>query len=285
MAVKPPSPRLSWVEALSWIVASSFIFSVVAHKTIRYGFSRKKQDGAKVEYVIQTGLHKEALDSEYLMEVLGLSTDKPTLFTLFNAEEARKRLLSSPIIEQAYVKKIKPNMVYIDYTLRKPLFWAADFFNAALDKEGTLFPVHPFFSPKKLTEIYLGKEGGDFGDDLKGEKLDLARAVLGVLEEEGNGLFFVKRIDVSKGFDSSLGKREIVAVLEEETFIKGSEFPLINRHFLRLSQKGFRKEIGNYLNLRDHLVDAEKQEVVLLGGKEEKEISIDLRLSQLAFID
>jgi hypothetical protein len=285
MAVKPPSPSLSWVEALSWIVASSFVFSVVAQKTIRYGFSRNKQEVAKVEYVIQTGLYKEALDSEYLMEVLGLSMDKPILFSHFNPEEALERLLSSPVIEQAYVKKIKPNMVYIDYTLRKPLFWAADFFNAALDKEGTLFPMHPFFSPKKLPEIYLGKEGGKFGDVLKGEKLDLARAVLEVLEEEGNGLFFVKRIDVSKGFDSSLGKREIVAVLEEETFVKGSEFPLINRYFLRLSQKGFRKEIGNYLNLREHLVDAEKQEVALLGEKEEKEISIDLRLSQLAFIE
>ena len=285
MAIKPSPPHLSWPHALSWIVASSFVFSVVAHKTIRYGFSKKNQEEVCIKYVIQTGPHKEALDSEYLMEVLGLSADNPTPFAIFNQEAALEKLLKTPVIEHTFIKKIKPDMVYIDYTLRKPVAWASDFFNAALDKEGTLFPMHPFFSPKKLPEIYLGKEAGEFGDVLQGEKLELSHAVLDVLEREGAGTFFVKCVDVSKAFDASLGRREIVVILEDERHVKESDFPLVNRHFLRLTQKGFQKEVENYLSLREHLVDAEKQEVTLLGGREEKEVSIDLRLPQLAFVD
>ena len=153
--------KLSGVQALSWIVGSSIVFSIGAHKGIKYWFSQKKEAATPnvVEYIVQTGPCKEALDSEYLIEVLDLSVDKPALFKTFDTKAAEDKLYADSLIEQVAVKKIKPNMVYIDYTLRKPIAKASDFYNAALDKEGVLFPIHPFFSPKKLPEIYLGEIG------------------------------------------------------------------------------------------------------------------------------
>ncbi len=292
MRIKKHSPQISWVAALSWIFGSTLLFSVVAHKIIRHHFSDKLrgENEEKIEYVVQTGLYKEALHSDCLMEVLELSSDRPEKFSSFDVVAAQRKLDNFPIIAKAVVKKIPPNMVYIDYSLRKPLFAVADFSNAVLDGEGALFPVRPFFSPKKLTEVRFGqdglKESGalDFGAILKGRYVDLTFSLLEFLGSKGKDLFFVKTIDVSAAFSERLGKREVVLVLENDIHIAGQELPLVSTHYLRISPKDYCREIENYLQLREHLLEVEKEEAAILGVKILKEKTIDLRLSQLAFI-
>ncbi len=285
------SSELSWIAALSWIVGSTLVFSIGAHKTIRYVFSSKTPfKEAKVEYVVQTGLYKEALHSDCLMEILELSSDHPKLFSSFNEAFAEKRLRNFPVIANAFIKKIPPNMLYIDYSLRKPLVWLGDFSNAALDSEGVLFPISPFFSPKKLPEVFLGSAGLEetekpsFGSSLNGKYLNLAFLLLEFLQKKGEDLFFVKKIDVSHAFIENLGKREVVLVLENEIYMAGQPLPVISTHYLRISPKGYEAEIENYLTLRNHLLEVESQEIAILGSKIIKEKTIDLRLSQMAFI-
>ncbi len=284
------SKHLSYVRALSWIVGSALVFSFLGHKVIEYAFVKKKKESKKqiISYIIQTGPQKEVLISDYLTQLLGLSLDKPTLFSFFNPEEAKVVLMKSPLLSEVIVKKIKPNMVYIDYTVRKPLVWALDFFNAALDREGVVIPMHPFFSPKKMPEIYFGekglKESGEvaLGSNVKGHYVDLAFSVLELLLDKGKDLFFVKRIDVSEALAPSLGRREIIVIIENELYQKPQEAPLVSSHFLRLTPKQYSQEISNYLKLREHLLESEKQEEGLSPTKSK---IIDLRLPQLAFID
>lgn len=283
--------KISWVEALLWIVGSCFVFSCIAHKTIKYEFARKRQvSREKLAYVVQTGSQKAPLHSDYFCELLGLSCDKPTRFGVFNPQAAQQRLKQSPVIEEVSVKKNKPNAVYIDYSVRKPLACLGDFFNAALDREGFLFPLHPFFSPKTLPEICLGEQGlceiekAGFGISLKGRYLDVAFAVLDLISDLNKDLFFVKRVDVSQAFASSLGKREIVLVVENELYLPGQEKPSISTHFIRLNAKQYAEEIVCYMRLRGSLLEAERQESAILGLRLLKEKVVDLRLSQLAFI-
>jgi len=283
--------EISYVGALSWIVGSSVLFSFLAHKSIDYVFTKKNTSAKEntIAYIVQTGPQKEALLSDYFAEFLGFSVDKPVPFASFDPKEATEKLKNSPVIAEAVIKKIKPNMAYIDYSVRKPIAWAIDFFNAALDGEGVIFPMHPFFSPKKMTEIYFGEKGLDwegtaaFGSKLKGYRTDLAFSLLEILQDKGKDLFFVKRIDVSEALAPNLGKREVIVVLENEIYPENKESPKISSHFLRLTPKRFSEEIENYLKLRERLLEAESQEPVFSGFYKDK--IIDLRLAQLAFID
>ena len=277
--------HLTYVQALSWVVGSSLVFAPLAHKGIRYYFAKKygRAKRGLVEYVVQTGVHKEALDSIYFCELLGLSLDSPTLFKEFNTEKAESALLKSPLIYKVLVKKIKPNMVYIDYALRRPVARAGDFYNAAVDKEGVLLPMHPFFSPKRLPELYLGEANREFGESISGKRLDLALAVLEAfpLDERGG----IVQIDVSKAFEKTLGTKEVVVAVEEEVPIMGGLVTKTCKHFLRLSTRGYPKEIENYLRLRPHLQEAERQEVGEIRQEKIKEITVDLRLAQFAFVE
>ena len=140
----------------------------------------------------------------------------------------------------------------------------------------------PFFSSKKLPEIYLGEEGvkesfaekkPSFETPLQSKYTELSFQILTLLTDHGKDLFMIKKIDVSHAFAQTLGKREIVIILEN-TLPEG-----ISTHFLRISPKEFAKELANYLSLRPRLLESENLEK---GAVKQK--VIDLRLSKLAFI-
>src|SRR5206468_998734 len=71
-------------------------------------------------------------------------------------KEAAKALLSSPLIRNAKVKRLPPNTLYVEYEVRKPVCWLADYKNVAIDQEGYLLPGAPFYPPQQMPEIYLG---------------------------------------------------------------------------------------------------------------------------------
>jgi hypothetical protein len=275
---------------LSWIVGSTILVSVSARKIIDRGSEKKGPvpESDVIAYLIQTGTQKEALLSDYLAECLDLSIDRPTPFSSFDPDLASLRLKQSPLIADAAVKKMKPNIAYIEYRVRKPKVRCLDFFNAAIDAEGILFPIHPFFSPKKMTDLYLGEKGVErkggvfFGSSLQGPVLELAFSVCDFFEQRAKDLFFVERIDVSESGSPSLGRREIVVILENELSAQDSPDRKVSRHFLRLTTKRFREEIENYLRLRPKLLESERGEPEPFGACQDK--VVDLRLSRMAFI-
>lgn len=286
------SPHLSLVQALSWIVGSVFVCALVFHKSLVYYQDGKKGKHvpARIEYLVQSGSYpyQEPLRSDYIMEMLDLSIDNPLGFSSFQPKKATQVLASSPLLQEVQVKKIAPNMVYVDYTRRRPMVQVIDFVNIAADREGVLFPIHPFFSPKKLTEVYLGEKGrktspvSHWGDRIQGPYQKLAWEVCDFLWQEGEGIFFVKRVDVSEAFAASLGRREIVVQIERELLVESSSVVVV--HLLRLDVKGFREGIEKYRQLQEHLWNAVQQEVALLGDKGRVEKVVDLRINSFAYI-
>lgn len=304
MQTKKKQPyRLSLVSALCWLVSSILITSVVGMSLKRQYVQFQKRKNSDPAFIItsivQTGPQKEALRSEYLAELLGLCVDKPISSYKFNVSLAEQKLLSSPVIQSAKVKIVKPSTVFIDYIVRQPMAWLGDFENIAIDKEGYLFPVYPFFSPKNLPEIFLGlapfekipsKPGlpvATFKKPLQGKYVELAFDILYKLQQmQIQDIFSLKRIDVSAAYEPSLGKRNIVLVIENPIFlsIEGKVKHGTFTHLLRLSTKNYLQELGNYLELREKLIKDDMSNLQKGTKNLDSKKILDFRLPQLAFI-
>jgi hypothetical protein len=244
--------------------------------------------GYRITAILQTGAEKEALKTSYLAELLDLSVDCPTPLYALNEKKAEKLLLASPLIAHAKVKRLPPSTLYIDYEVRKPVAWLADFKNMAIDAKGFLFPVDPFFSPKRLPEIYLGVSA-DVGWHIKSPLFDLALEILNFLEtapwKEG---LRIQRIDVSNALAPSLGQREVVLFTEEELSIHRSdqEVVCIFPKILRLAPKDYTQQLCNFFSLRRSMMEDYKRQIATIqeGGRFAPRI-IDLRIPQLAFVE
>lgn len=269
--------KIPLVKAIGWIVFSTLVISGSAYSGmntyLRFKKKTLKDPGNQVNAIVQTGPQKEALKTDYLAELMGLSRDRPLALDQFDFAAAEKRLLTSPVIKKAAVKPLPPSTLYVDYMARVPVAWLYEYENTAIDEEGYFFPVYPFFTPKNLPEIYLGLppfEGWDI--PIKSPHLDLAFSLLKLIKEtSAEELIHVRRIDVSNAFAESYGIREIVLLTEDRI---GNA---VHRRILRLSTKNYPQELANYLKLREQLIAKEME----LPSSEKV---IDLRLSKLGFI-
>ena len=248
------------LKSVTFIVGTLYLVTGGTYKTAKT-VQHYRQDRQSPKYylcrILQTGPQKEALKTTYLAELMGISADRPILLSQFDPRIAQKKLLSSPVIQEAWVKLITPDTVYVDYTVRQPLAMLADFENTALDEKGIPFPLSPFFTPKKLTQVYLGISRFSWNERLIDTKTQLALTLLHLLKQLP---LEVRKIDVSQAFQGSLGKREVILVVDEQGFSK----------YLRLTPKNFAQELGNYLELRKELPPVSQV--------------IDLRLPQLGFV-
>lgn len=248
-------------------------------------------DTYRIAAIVQSTPDKESLKTVYLAELLGLSVDHPTNLYRFRSKEARRKLLANPLIKEARVKKVRPGTIYIDYVLRKPIAFLSDFANTAIDIEGMPFPFKPFFTPKKLPEIYLGISGsydespisgGQWGRKIAGPRIDLALE----LYQHLNALYCsdtvqLRRIDVSKAYAASYGQRQIVVILEKHQLKDLKTGPVLcrSRHILRLNTKNYIQGLADYSMLQPRLLETCAQ----TGETDISSIIFDLRLPQLAF--
>jgi hypothetical protein len=253
--------KLPLRKAIYWIIISTFLVSGSTGAALLYFWNLKRANQQDPKYtivaIVQRGPDKDILKTEYLAELLGLSLDKPTNLFKLSAEKAKRRLLQSPLIRSVEVKKVKPGTLYIDYRVRKPIAYFADFSNTALDEEGVMIPFAPFFTPKKLPEIVSGTlENCRWGDVLHGEHVAWALDLL-----KNNPNIKIKRIDLSHVAASSFGQREIVLILETPS-----------TRILRLPCENISPQLANYKVLEKHLADNPNS------------LIIDLRIPHLAFL-
>lgn len=298
-------PLWSIRQALFCLIGSTCLTCALSFGGYAIWWKSKKNQLNSPKYniaaIVQTGPEKEALKTAYLAELLNLSADKPISLYAFDIKKAEQKLLSSPLIANAKVKRIPPGTLYIEYEVRKPAAWLADYQNTAIDRDGILFPVVPFFSPKNFPEIYLGlppfggpedqsgRKGGQWLTPLKNKYIHLAFEILQSLEgspwKEG---LRVKRIDVSNAFHPSLGQREIVLFTEEELTSKqnGQEIVCTFPKILRLAPKDYSQQLANFFSLRRSMAEDYQKQISTLkeGGRFAPRI-IDLRIPQLAFVE
>lgn len=286
----------------------STCFTLVSFSLGYFFWMKSKKENLKdrayqITAIIQTGPEREVLKTSYLAELLELSVDIPTNIYAFDIKKGEEKLLASPLIESAQIKKILPNILYIDYEVRKPVAWLGDYQNVAIDKEGYLFPMVPFFSPKELPEIYLGlppfgeaedskgRRGGLWKTPLQNQYLSLAFEILQFLEgspwKEG---LRIKRIDVSNAFSPSLGTREIVIFTEEDLVLHQGDksFCCIFPKMLRLSPKEYVQQMNNFFSLRKSMLEDYRKQIASASPPPTGRFSsriVDLRIPHLAFVE
>lgn len=243
---------------LTFILGLGIYFGTTAlWKYVKEFQIQKKQHD--IQILVQTGPIYEALNSLFLEEILDLSSDRPSNLFTFDLKEAKQKLLDSHIIQQVELKKIKPNIVMVDYALRKPVGFLGEFANTAWDEEGKLFPFFPYFRPRHLPKVYFG--GGDseslWGTTLDKGKLQLAMHLLASLSG-----YPIESMDLSWIDHPSLGKKEMIVVVNYQPY----------QHFLRIPVHNFDEAIHRYGMLHFyHYIDKEHSVIV------------DLRFPQMAF--
>lgn len=285
--------KIPFKQACMWIILSVIVITggcalaiVYYHHILK---THANNDAYHIVAIVQTSPDQELLQTVYLAELLDLSVDRPTNLYQFNIAEARNKLLMSPLIKEATVRRIKPGTVYVDYLSRQPVAFLLDYTNTAVDKEGFLLPFKPFFTPKRLPEIYLGLSNESlWGKSINNDQSKLAFAFVSYLNRhycsENRRL---KRVDVSRALEPSLGGREIVVIIEEqsERVQQGKSVLCVCNWILRISPDlDYRQALANYAVLRDHLM-VKQQPIEDLSSIHYTTITLDLRLPQIAFID
>lgn len=287
--------KLSIKQGLFWIflsvcmISGSSLAAVIYYK---YFKEKQRQDPAyQIVAIVQTSPDREGLKTGYLTELLELSIDRPRNLYAFDTQEAVQKLLQLPVIKEAKIRKIRPGTIHVDYVLRKPVAYVGDYTNTAIDAAGIVFPFKPFYTPKKLPEIYFGSDESEifkWGAVLSGKRKELAFALLALASQYCDECSFVVSIDVNHAFAPSDGERQIVLVLEDRLLrvADGKTILCTYPRILRLREDNYREQLGNYLVLRSYL--RERDRASLLPGvgtmRQAKPVIIDLRLSELAFI-
>ncbi len=304
--------KLSYIPlkyALFYIF-SSIILLVSICAVIWLSFKRikekRKQDTQfTILALAQQSDQRDSLQTVYLAELMDLAIDKPQNIYLFDLKTAEQKLMNCSLIKQVTIKKIKPGTLYVDYLLRHPIAFLNDFSNSAIDEEGYLIPFKPFFSPKQLPEIYLGLEnlGGkpaeseqseikeeknqqraQWGQIVKDKRLDLAFKIYHYFNRVSrHSAVKLKCIDVSKAFDLSYGKRQIVITLKEEG-IKKEKKSLYSLLYLRLNTEQYRQCLANFQVLYRYLSTANKITTLANIAQTKMCTVIDLRIPHLAYI-
>lgn len=244
-------PRYSWKKVVLIVCVSSTCVSGVWSGLYTYNAYRNSHATSVIEAVVHTG---RQLPTTYLAEVLELSRDHPTQLHTFDLKAAKQRLLATHVLEDVALKKIKPDKLFIDYTLRTPIAYLADYTNTALGQHGALFPAQPVYTPRTLPKVYLGglAPPQPWGAALADEQMRTVQTIL-----EAFGPQKLQQIDLSQSRDPSAGARQIVLTLEEG-------------RLLRLNPKNVSTQLAHYF-----MLEANMPESVSV---------IDLRTPELAFI-
>lgn len=280
-----------WVQGA---IAFALLIAIGGMSYYRFVQSRYVHNNAyNIVAIIQSCSNREALKTSFFAEYLDLSINKPKNLYAINVKNIRSRLAALPMMKSVNVKKVPPGTLYIDYSLRNPIAYLSEISNTVIDDEGVLFPLSPFFTPKRLPEIYLGLETEMntptdqlWGTRLASKNLDFAFELYHyVTTHYGTAQCHLKSIDVSSCTALSCGQREIVLTLEEriETCVEGKQVLLIYPQILRLDPIDYKQGLANYAILKEKLYD----QIAAVNAQKvnyQPPITIDLRLPQLAFI-
>lgn len=286
--------KLTLPKALFWIFFSTLIISGTNFCIFSLIIKHQKNKFVSKKYQIKAIAQNQneiILDANYLAELLDLSSNKPTNIFLFDEKIAKEKLERNPLVKNIEVKKFKPDCVYLNYTLRKPIAYLYDFENTAIDEEGYIFPVEPFYPQMDLCKLYLNIKFDGY-KKLDSKKALYALDIFNKLKDSGfANLVKIKVLDTSRLEHKSYGQKELVLFIEEEIKVSRNQkdvvviFPMI----LRLALNNYLEQIGNYISLRSRILKDYENQIKNVEFENEivkfKPKTVDLRLSKLAFID
>lgn len=286
--------RVSTLTGLAALLGSLCFTLTVAFLSYQYYLQwveeRKVDQRFVVQGLIQTGYEKEPLPTEALIELMGLSHDKP--LNLYAASEKRlaNRLLTTPFFKEVKVGKIYPNVLYVDYVAKKPFAYLKDYSNTLIAEDGTLLPFKPFFPPKNFPSIYLGPllavAPGEriFGHTVNAKTMELVKSFTtraqDYFEKRGFRLEFIDFQNAERG---SQELSEIVLLVEgKRRFAKDREVDL--KVLIRFAVESYSEAMGAF----ERILKNEDKRIRSVAGRS-KEIGswhmmLDLRTKGIALV-
>ncbi|MCB1136783.1 MAG: hypothetical protein KDK78_10980 [Chlamydiia bacterium] len=214
------SQALLWIFLSTLLVTGSCTLAWLYYETL---VQRRGEDPRyNVRAIAQRGPSAGRLDSNYLAELLGLSSDQPANLYRLSTRELRRRLLASPLFLDAEVDAINPDVLVVDYTLRSPSFRLGNAANTLLDSDGMLFPAAPFFNGDSYPILWIedaALPSGRWGSAVAAQYLLEATQLRDVFAELWPDLA-LREIDLSRANADSEGRREWVLVLESGAQIR-----------------------------------------------------------------
>ncbi len=243
------SAHIPFRQALLWIIGSTLLISGTAALILFSSRSKSIDESGQLTTIVSTSGSKDRLKSAILEEILELSFDQPITLSELDIDAATEKLLSHPIIESAKISKIPPDTLFVDYDLKEPVAEVINWKNCAMDSIGNLFPLIPFYSPKRLPKVYFEEVS---------KQLQLFETISKSLSDMSIEPVL---IDLSKVNSESLGRREIDLLVD-------------SNRTLRLHHKDWQSSLKNYQRLREN---------GLLPGQNEP-VTVDLRSESFALI-
>ncbi len=242
---------------------------------------KQNDDQYHIVAIVQNGHHVDGLKTVHLAELLHLSLDDPVNLYQFDVREGERALLKDPLICRASIKKIVPGTLLVDYAVRQPIAFVADFTNTAIDKQGYLFPFRPFYTPKNLPSLILGLNAADWSWGSSVRSLVPFQTALDFMDHFhcaiGNA-FELKKIDVSRIECNSFGKKEVVVELQ----IKESEERILKKTgkiTLRLNVENLDQNLADFNRLYGSVLEKMPSK-----DSEKESLVVDLRIAELGFI-
>lgn len=222
--------KLSGKQALGIIVGSVVIVLSLffgARLGISYIKKRRALDEKyKIVAIVQKSHSYDYIKTPYLAELLGLSVDQPVNLYAFDQKEAYQKLQETKVFKELNVHAYRPGVIFVEYTLRTPRALIIDFENRAIDTEGKLFPMTPFFTAKNIPEIYLGSY------DQK--RIDFALELMQFVKDTFPQAS-LQRLDVSRAFSKS-ANREIVLLIKTAKI----------EYLLRVTLKTYQEDLSRF---------------------------------------
>ncbi|MEZ5315536.1 MAG: hypothetical protein R3E91_04955 [Chlamydiales bacterium] len=252
-----PGPKYHWKKVLLFLTIFTSVISggTTGVYLVYQRISHMHTMDLKIEAIVQTGTHYAPLQTAYLSEVLELSCDQLSNFNQFDLQEGYERLMATHLIRKLSIKKIQPNILYIDYEVRQPIAYLEDYTNTAIDEEGKLFPYLPFYLPYRYPKIYLGAQAppNPWGKQLDHQTVAFISGIFNRLHP-----LSMTRIDLSQVNALSAGNQQIIIVLK-------------NGSILRLTPKNYAEELRYY-------------DIMIKEIQIDKKCVIDFRNPEVAYI-
>lgn len=152
-----------------------------------------------VRAIMTKSLGGEPLRPSIVAEWLNLSVTKTMNLYRLNLNEAKKKIERQLPVKRAIVSRIPPSTLMVEIEMRRPIALVGERSNIGIDEEGNVFPLVPFYTPKKLPKIFVGHRNN----------FPLVVAVLKSLDKRGE-LGNVELVDAEKANALSFGERELV---------------------------------------------------------------------------
>lgn len=261
----PDQKKIALKTALIWILLITLPVSGTVTLGYLYYVYQLEQKLSDPSYFVTNVEHQTGargrLPQGFIPEKLHLATDKPRNLYQYPLARMQESMKACPVLEQCRIFKRAPATLVVQYKMRKPVAELWDYRNTLVDKDGVLFPYHPFYPETKRIKVFLGlgeKEGG-WNTKLTTKRWQLAREVLRVVKTHPD--VAIDWVDVSKGDAPSYGTREVVLAADAAE----------GRHLIRCHLRTLSKALSQYRAIN--------------GRLQLKSALIDLRVPSLALIE